>query len=185
MSDQQARARKVTPRQIVLMAVLAIAFGGVLWYQLPGAEDPAAATAGADRASLPVATVANEQNIAAPDARPVTPWPKVRAVEARRFDPFALSPSLARRLADPNVTSAADPAVDPEQVRKAADAERISILRKTGVSVVFQDKQGAVAIVGSREVRVGDLLDGFRVIGIESDGVRLAAPEHIEPQEGE
>ncbi|OHB66540.1 MAG: hypothetical protein A2V70_05300 [Planctomycetes bacterium RBG_13_63_9] len=49
-------------------------------------------------------------------------------------------------------------------------------LRQQGVAVVIGSGERYVAVVGSQTVRVGDLLDGFRVIAIAPDGVTVERP---------
>jgi hypothetical protein len=66
----------------------------------------------------------------------------------------------------------------PSQEELAQAARRqvaLAGLLSQGVGAVLRDEQGAAALLGSRRVRVGDELEGFRVVAIEQDGVVLEA----------
>ena len=43
-------------------------------------------------------------------------------------------------------------------------------------AVVGNPQKGLTAVVGGKTVRVGDLLDGFRVVAIDAEGVVLEKP---------
>jgi hypothetical protein len=60
---------------------------------------------------------------------------------------------------------------------RAAQAEALHGLRLEGVkAVVGSRRDGHVAVIGSQVVRVGDMLDGFRVVQIDPDGVIVEQP---------
>jgi hypothetical protein len=50
----------------------------------------------------------------------------------------------------------------------------LAAIRREGVQAVFRGEGGNVAVIGDRCVRVGDMLEGFRVKAITIDGVVVA-----------
>jgi hypothetical protein len=75
---------------------------------------------------------------------------------------------MARTAADARDGKAASAARNP-----ASDPALVT-LRSKGTSAVLRDEKGAVAVVDNRVVRVGDVLQGYRVVSIDDDGVLLA-----------
>jgi hypothetical protein len=47
-------------------------------------------------------------------------------------------------------------------------------LKQQGVHAIIKREREYVAIIGDKEVHVGDEIDGFTVIAIDADGVRVA-----------
>ncbi|MCH7687514.1 MAG: hypothetical protein IH899_12665, partial [Planctomycetes bacterium] len=97
-----------------------------------------------------------------------------------KHDPFALAPLLANR------TVAVVPQDKPQQNQETTDTshqdereeqikrlkERIATLQQKQVSVVFRSESGTAAIIDSKIVHEGDLLeDGVRIVKIRSDGI--------------
>ena len=71
--------------------------------------------------------------------------------------------------------------LEREKARLAAVAKRkaeISSLVKNGVAAIIQLGDERVALIGEREVKVGDSLNGMRVVAIHDKGVEL---EEVEP----
>jgi hypothetical protein len=94
------------------------------------------------------------------------------------FDPFA----APRPAAEPAETPAET--VESRAAQREQDDAFLDQLHQEGVqAVIGSARNGRAALVGSRVVRVGDVLGGFRVVGIEPDGVVLERPadEHTPP----
>ncbi len=182
----------VTPRQWATIGLLAVVLVGVLWWQFgasePGPGDAKAGPAAPSPAS-PVSTFPAGLKGAATGqssgTAPSPPWPTIPLAEAAAYDPFqplehqpASTPPLAKAAAKAKTSQ------DSAQ-RRARQDQLLAALRKTGTTAVLRGPQGAMAIVGRRTIRVGDELDGFRVVAIEPDGVVLkpATPEkrHEDP----
>lgn len=176
---------KVTPRQWAVLGLLAAVLAGVLWLQLGGREQNAEENigrrqAGSDRAEaappasrpFPTGTSAASPGKPGGEPRALTPWPTLTLAEAAAYDPFQPLPAPpieeSRPLAKPAAKT--KPSQDAAQ-RKARQEQALAALRKTGVTAVLQGPYGATAIVGRRLIRVGDQIDGFRVVAIEPDGV--------------
>lgn len=176
----------VTPRQWATIGLLAVVLVGVLWWQF-GASEPGPEDAKAGPAAPPPTSPAptSSVGIKAPapgqssGTAPSPPWPTIPLAEAAAYDPFqplarqpAATPPLAKGRAKTNTSQDSAP-------RRARPDQLLAGLRKTGTTAVLRGPHGAEAIVGRRTIRVGDELDGFRVVAIEPDGVVLqpATPE--------
>jgi len=176
----------VTPRQLVLIAVLGVVLAAVLIVQFGGASSapepssPAAGKSGASGASgsSGAASPAASQAAAAPapaasgDASRT--WPRLDAQVAAAYDPFAVPAPMVRKLASEQ--QARQGAKPGEANLRQAEAALAS-LRSKGISAVLRNQRGAVAVIGNRVVRVGDVIEGYRVVSIEADGVLLAPSE--------
>jgi len=190
MSGKTETSRPVaTPRQwtvvaglaIVLVAVLLVQFTDIFGSETAEPKDPGKCPArpGPERGAREL-----------PDAGPNTgeprapkPWPRFSPDEVLRFDPFALSPQVVEREGTKEETSKVSPehGGDPRREEllrmRAAQAEALQELRLEGVqAVVGSRRDGHVAVIGSQVVRVGDMLDGFRVVRIDPDGVIVEQP---------
>lgn len=201
MDSNSSWARKagVTQGKLVLIGVLAIVLMGVLYWQFApsGAEAPSATAsdvprrkpADRDRARQP-----NEETpmVASPStnpanresARPVSSnWkpPKVSLVV--QYDPFALPASFpqpltnsAEQLAQMSLQDGQSLEARREELEKELQDIRAQLeaLRHQGVHVIIQRKNEYIAMIGDRTIHVGDEINGFKVIGIDSDGVQIA-----------
>lgn len=168
----------ISTSQIALIAVLGLIFIAVLVMQFGGGESdvtevesaPAPPVAGSP-AGTPAAVAAS----AAKQATPRTAWPRISLEEAAGYDPFSLHGNAGSQISAA-LRGSTDQSTEAEQAAKTARSTTLHALQSQGVNVVFQDQQGAVAMVGTRLVRVGDLLDGYRVMKIGPDGVTLSPP---------
>jgi hypothetical protein len=105
------------------------------------------------------------------------PWPQFKLASVLAYDPFAV-PS---QFPQPSPSPAAGAADDSEQLkaaqeRAAAEAARaatVEEINKQGVTLVLLNGKEYVAKIGDKEVRVGDMYKGFRVVDIDLHGVTL------------
>jgi hypothetical protein len=177
----------VTPAKIGVVAVLSLLFVAVVVYQVTsnrresplirqalerrGAarEDRDETDAGPDKSTVPALAA----------QRPtVHKWQAIPLDEALAHDPFLLPVGLRP---DPNrdptaeLASGSDAAAararrqELEQRREAA----VNVLREQGVGMVMTTARGTVAVIGSRQLQVGDEVDGLRVVEIGPAGVVL------------
>ncbi|MCR4414712.1 MAG: hypothetical protein NUV77_20035, partial [Thermoguttaceae bacterium] len=102
--------------------------------------------------------------------------------EAAAYDPFGLPETFARTASAVRKKEASQGKRQALSQRKAEQDRTLAALRSAGVAAVFRGPVGSVAIVGRNLVRVGDELNGFRVVSIDPDGV-LLAPSN--PQDGQ
>ena len=109
-------------------------------------------------------------------------WPAIRLASILKHDPFALAPLLANQTVavvsqeepqqNQETTGTSHQDEREEQIKRMK--ERIATLQQKQVSVVFRSESGTAAIIDSKIVHEGDLLeDGVRVVKIRSDGVVL------------
>ena len=181
VETQSNRRRAVSPKQLVVVGVLAAALIVVLVVQLRGSAEKAspADTADADRKAI--ADLASAVLVSA------RPWPKMGRDEAARCDPFALPGPLAKKILPPppppKQAEAAKAAENSQaaKAKKAANEKALVDLRHKGVNALLLGQSGAVALVGTRRIRVGDTLEGFRVLSIDADGVLVAPTSSSEP----
>lgn len=185
----------VTPGKLALIAVLAVVLGGVLYRQLgPTVKKSAAPTQFAAVTTDSSSSVETSNAPAAEDSATdvtaprkktgtVTSWQSPELASIVQYDPFALPASFPQpQHADEEVAMAqsAAQAEDATEQQAALEVERVKSegelqgLRQQGVAVIIKKKKEYVAIVGAQEVHVGDQINGFTVIAIDADGVRVA-----------
>ncbi len=185
MADLQAPPKKaVTPRQLVLIGVLSVILVAVLIGQFGGASNgtkaadagstagkPAAAPAlnAAPKPATSSATPAAESA----QAKPAAPaWPKLTADAAAQYDPFAVPDALTRQLAGARKGPDVKKPI-PSAPAKKSNAGVVAALRSKGIAAVLWSERGAAAVIGNRTMRVGDVVEGHRVVSIDPQGVLL------------
>lgn len=196
MGKQPTRAKQagVTPGKLVLIGVLAVVLVGVLYIQYgpttqqaetnaPQPTATAESTVGPAR-SAPTTAVVLEPVDAAPRKQTgaVAGWQSPDLGSIVQYDPFSLPASFPQPRHDDEGALAQDAVqtLDASAQQAALAAERtkseaeLQGLRQQGVHVIIRREDRYVAIVGDKEVHVGDEIDGFKVIGIDADGVRVA-----------
>ena len=183
----------LTPRKTALIAVLAVVFVGVLYIQLRGANKKPSAVA-AQLVTAPDSSDGQSKTTGSPvdatdayAARKKTivhgNWQSPPIATVAAFDPFAvpaafpkLEAESAAALAQNNAKSRED--ASAQRAALAAEREQMQTqlagLKQQGVRVIIKRKDQYVAIVGDKEVHVGDQINGFTVIAIDAEGVRVA-----------
>ena len=174
----------VTPAKLVLISVLAVTLVSVLWYELSGdskveleprqpvTHGQPARRATRNQAQRPIEAQASNKTQESPVHAEA--WREVSRLNALRFDFFANhdKPPLVTEDARPAQPTAHTPRPD---WRAAQRAETLAVLRKKGVSLIMRKDDQVVAVLGSTLVRVGDIVDGFRVTSIDREGISLEA----------
>ncbi len=165
-----------TPGKIAIAVVLSGIFVSLLIMQIddgtsvagdvlePGG--PGTATIASLGTAAPEATV--------PSVSKPRPWPDVSLAEARKYNPFFM-PRAAGASGWNSRDSQAAEALKQKDLQQRAEMRRLALtkLREQGVGVVLQSGEELVAIIGSDTVHIGDVIDGFKVVGIGRDGVTL------------
>ena len=190
-----AKQAGMTPGKLALIGVLAVVLGGVLYLQSgpisqqASTSAPPPAMAAESTASPTDSNAAVDVAIAPVDAAPskktgaVASWQLPDLASVVEYDPFALPASFPQPQNADEEAALAQNAVqtqDASAVQAALEAERtkseteLQGLRQQGVHVIIKRENKYVAIVGDTEVHVGDQIDGFTVIAIDADGVRVA-----------
>ncbi len=180
-----------SPRQLALVAILAVIFVVVLIVQFGGSSGAEEAawdenTAGAEAPRPPRETGAPAAQTPAPAAQRragARPWPTLSLQDVLSYDPFATPPAFSAESEAAGAGSSSPLAADAanrqdEEAQKQAERERVlARLRQEGVKAILGSRdKGRVAVVGSQTIHVGDVLDGFRVIAVEPDGLVLELP---------
>jgi hypothetical protein len=155
---------------LLVIGVLGAVLAGVLVVQFSGGQADSTGVSGPPEGPARPVTAARPP--AEPAARPA--WPKVAAAEASRYDPFALPQAMIQQSRLPPPKAQAEEQQQADRLRQQRE-QALAALRRRGASTVFRSASGAAAIVGPRVVRVGDELDGFRVVSIDDGGVLLEA----------
>jgi hypothetical protein len=184
----------VTPGKLVLIGVLAVVLAGVLYRQFgPARADapPVAADAPARRAPdiAQIKAHAGKNERAADSgfgkkADIVVHWPTPDIATVTQYDPFALPTRFPQpKVATAEGGAAGDDAtehVDAAAKTAAADKQledfraKLEALRHKGVQVIIKQHNEYAAMIGDQTYRVGDEIDGFKVISIDVDGVHIA-----------
>jgi hypothetical protein len=175
---------------VVLLAVLYIQFGSSSVetasppYEPPHRRPAVAATqaatekpAGDSKQSTPTADAAPKKTEFAAN------WQTADVATAAQYDPFALPSLFPQRIQEAKDNKLAKDAVkaDDGQADAAARAEilkklttEFSQLQHQGVRVVMQKEDKYVAMIGDKTIHVGDSIEGFTVVAIDANGVRVA-----------
>jgi hypothetical protein len=170
-----------TPSKLVLIAVLAVVFVGVLVFQFSGKEEPPPPREKTGASESRPRPAAGRTRVAASPRgdgdvrRKDRTWPQIALKEVLQHDPFA----VPRALRPPEEPKPATPVLKTPDKSRQEELERqreqaLAAIRKQGVQMIFLGEKEQVALIGDRRVRVGDLFDGFRVTKIGPDGVTLS-----------
>jgi hypothetical protein len=145
---------------------------------LPTATHAIATSPGENKnVQLPLAQVTSAKSGFSSD------WQGAELTKVVLYDPFALPPSFPQRLKAGEEEKLAKETVNTEDAKaeEAARTEAIKVmqtefvqLQHEGVRVIMQQHDKYVALVGERTLHVGDEINGFTVVSIDADGVRVA-----------
>jgi type II secretory pathway pseudopilin PulG len=182
-----------TPRQLVVVAVLGVILAAVVLSQWGGGSAGSSASTTTDHRAAsqrpatiaaakdaPSATAASRGTIGAGNAAGATnrtaatkpPWPQYTAAQVAQHDPFAAASAETAKNGRSNGATPAD-----ASRLKGRQKQAIINLKNRGINAVVRDAQGAAAVVGNRLVRVGDVVEGYRVVAIDRDGLVLSPPD--------
>lgn len=163
INKQQLEKMGVTPGKLALIGVLSLVLVGVIVMQLPEG-DPTQVAAHAASSPAPSGAKTKQQvstptnaTIANKETKELQPWPQADLSELLSRDPFAL-PTWAVQ--------------EKEAAAKQQPSELVE-LQKQGASIVMITKDGKSATIGDQKVRIGDVLEGYRVTDITSQGIVL------------
>ncbi len=193
MADQKPASRHgLTPAKGLLIAVLGTVLAVVLLMQFVGNDAAQANSSKPDRSAAsrtrPGDAAENTgqppPNSSTEPVLEIKPWPNMSLADALKCDPFQLPASLLSKPegkqpsedAAGQIQTARDERVAEE--REQEMQQTLRTLRQTGVSFVVTGQGGKTAVIGSKRVRVGDVIDGFVVKDIRPDGVILIEAEH-------
>lgn len=172
MSNPNRMARiGATPGKLALIGVLAVVLAGVIVGQLPGTPPPndvvqqktesseSKQEKGARNASASTSSTKPNQQLSKPQQ-----WPRLSVKEASTFDPFAATGPLAAPPSTVTKPNAEDETKDSLALEK--------LLQQKATIVVIADKD-KVATIGTQQLRIGDVVEGYQVTDITTQGVVL------------
>jgi hypothetical protein len=170
----------VTRRQVVLIAVLGVILAAVLIVQFGGAS--AGKDEGGGRKEEYGVAASPSSFILRPSSFPPapSPWPKLGGQVAAQYDPFAMPEPLAKQTLAERSEKSRDGKAAP---RNPASDPVLAALRSKGTHALFRDGDGAAAVIDNRVVHVGDVLQGYRVVSIDDDGVLVTPSDSQDVRE--
>jgi hypothetical protein len=192
------KATGLTPAKLILIGVLSLVLLAVLYIQFgsssaetasPPYEPPHCRPAvAATQPAAPKPVDDNKQTATTADAVPkkaeiTSNWQTADVATAVQYDPFALPPLFPQRIQEAKDNKLAKDAVETDDghADAAARAESLkelttefSQLQRQGVRVIMQKQDKYVAMIGDKTIHVGDDIDGFTVVAIDANGVRVA-----------
>jgi len=174
MSQTWQEKTGASPGKLALVGVLAVVFVGVLVHQFGGLQFDHAA----DDEPEPAIAEQQEDGIKhdpTPTSLPaISAFPEISLAQAVAHNPFAEPPWACAK--PPEQPPEPEPTADDVDLALATE-QAFEELRQQGVRAIMISDGQRIAVVGSRHVRVGDEMDGWRVLEISADGVILAPPE--------
>ncbi len=180
----------LTPAKAVVIAALAVVLIVVVAVQWFGGQDPEIAksprtvAAEGGQAARPVGTTQRDVPSTAERVSQRTPWPSIPIDDIVQYDPFRVPEALMEHCSDAASGLSDSLAKRPEEEQQAEAEKQRESARKTiqqaGVRVIISGTRGTVATIGSRTVRVGDVIDGFVIEDIRTDGVVMAVSNRRE-----
>lgn len=155
-----------SPREKLKLALIPV-LGIVLLYVLmapeEGADPAAAVTLSASPPASPAAASPVELPQATPPKQSRSQWPQLALEQILDHNPFAfpieLVPTVPTSTAD-LPPAEPDPVLEePEEPETDFRQELLKQLQATPIAAYYQSKQGAVAMVGDRLLREGDVIE--------------------------
>lgn len=150
-----------TPRKLAMVGVLTLALIAVIWHNAAGSAEPVAEQA--VQAPTPQAKVE-----AAPAPKPVVTipvrkWPEISLDKAVKNDPFAMPSWYLMAQAEEGSAGAS----------LARSAQVLEELKKKQTKIVVISHEDRIATIGDQSFRVGDMIEGFQVTEITTEGIVL------------
>jgi len=175
MSNPAGAKGGATKGKLILIAVLAAVLVGVIVSNLSTGEESAAPAAASEQAAAaPASTPAVAPSQASPEPVPSGPfrefaedveWPQVTLEDATKYDPLAV-PAWAGPPPPSDVGTGRE--FSEEQIAEINDAEN---------AIIFVSGNRRVALIGTQEFHVGDMIGGMKISDISSRGIVLSDPE--------
>ncbi len=168
--QKQLEKMGATPGKLALIGVLVLVLGMVIVKQLPkgtpSGASPSLATASLERSKTekagPTKQATSETQATETNAKSkLAPWPELGLKETLTSNPFAL-PSWAV----PKEKSVA-------RTETHEESEELAELLSQGTSIVVIGQGKKSATIGEQKLYVGDILEGYQVTDITTQGVVL------------
>lgn len=193
----------VTPRKLLLVAVLAVTLLAVLIYQFgynqalpieprslvaPPVLGSSSNLDQAERQDKPnyddsrsTSSLSSNQDTPHNDHREIDKritdidWPEIRLGEILQHNPF--QPHISLLPVSKEQISVTSPRKKVHTADPDQILSRVATLRQQGVQLILISEKDRVAKIGNLTVHVGDVLNGLRVIDIHPDGITLTRAE--------
>ncbi|MBN1852761.1 MAG: hypothetical protein JW829_08550 [Pirellulales bacterium] len=183
-----------TPGRLALIGVLAVVLVSAVYWNIlreqpsqtvpKSAKDHVASKDSSIRAGAPAIRrgTARAKPATNPQVRIRTKsWPEVELANVVAYDPFAVPETFPQPEAIAPEEQHAAVSRDANQrelaVKRqaaiAAQAAAIESIRSKGVQAILRSDDNFIAIVNGREIRIGDVIEGFTVVHISTEGIRL------------
>jgi hypothetical protein len=110
-------------------------------------------------------------------------WQSTDVAKTIQYDPFALPSLFPQRIQEAKEKQLAheSEATDHSESDATARAESLKQLKtqfgelqRQGVRIVMEQNEKYVAVIGEKTIHVGDDIDGFTVVAIDAQGVRVS-----------
>jgi hypothetical protein len=161
-----------TPGKLAAVGVLGVVLVLVLWNNLaPSRPTPAskplpdASPAKAEKQPTPV-VAAKEPKL---EKKMPRKWPKLSLDDVVKHDPFAMPMWYLTARAEEQGTAVGS---------LARSAQVLEELKKQQTRIVVISGEERIATIGDLSFRVGDMIEGFEVTAITTDGVVLTEVDH-------
>lgn len=175
--DDRFRIDDDPPKNQAGLWVAAAALAGLLvFYHAFGSSEDEQTQLTATAAALAVKSQPITKNI----ERPTIQWPEVKLNDLIDNNPFNPRRSLERAIHGTEEDQAEIQFVQQQlgNSRSAKRKQQEAIAKRLAsdqwkVRLLLNGRHGTAALIGERVVNVGDEIDGFKVVGIQRDGVEL------------
>jgi hypothetical protein len=161
-----------TPGKLAAVGALGVVLVIVLWSNLA----PSRSTAARKPRHTPSPAKAEKQPAPAVAAQPLKlekkvqrNWPKLSLDNVVKHDPFAMPMWYLTARADEQGTGVS---------AIARSAQVLEELKKQQTRIVVISGEERIATIGELSFRVGDMIEGFEVTAITTDGVVLTEVDH-------
>ena len=150
-----------TPRKLAMVGLLTLALIAVIWHNASGFARPVAKKA--RQAPIPQAKVEAASTPKPIVTIPVRKWPKISLDKAVKNDPFAMPSWYLMAQAEEGTVGAS----------LARSAQVLEELKKQQTKIIVISNEDRIATIGEQSFRVGDMIEGFQVTEITTDGIVL------------
>lgn len=158
---EQLEKQGATPGKLALIGVLSVVLAVVVIRQLPSTEEPVALAA--QTTAKPTQSQRKEGDQVADKASAADeqspPWPEFELEETLAHNPFR-----------PPHWAALPEALSPTEANTPG---LLSQMKQKGVSILIIGEGQKTATVGEQRLRVGDVLEGYQVTDITTQGIVL------------
>jgi hypothetical protein len=161
-----------TPGKLAAVGMLGVVFVLVLWSNLApsrstAARKPPQNSSPAKAERQPATAVAAKRPML--DKKLPRKWPKLSLNDVVKHDPFAMPMWYLAARAEEEGTGVSS---------LARSAQVLEELKKQQTRIVVISGEERIATIGDLSFRVGDMIEGFQVTAITTDGVVLTEVDH-------